>query len=48
MEGWQWAILLKPFGLLLMLAPGAALVWWLKKKLPAGKLRRILLFSWKV
>ena len=48
MEGWQWALVLKPFGLLLMFLPGAVLVWWLKRHLPEGKLRRILLFSWRV
>ena len=48
MEGWQWALTLKPFGLLLMFAPGAVIVWWLKKHLPAGWLRKILLFSWRV
>lgn len=48
MEGWQWALVLKPFGLLLMFAPGALFVWWLKKRLPAGWLRRVLLFSWRV
>mgnify|MGYP001592826120 FL=1 len=47
MEGWQWALVLKPFGLLLMFAPGAVLVWYLKRNLRAGWLRRILLFSWK-
>lgn len=48
MEGWQWALMLKPFGLLIMFTPGALLVWWLKRKLPAGRLRRILLLSWRV
>lgn len=48
MEGWQWALVLKPFGLLLMFTPGAVLVWYLKRNFPHGIIRRILLFSWRV
>lgn len=48
MEGWQWALLLKPFGLLIMFLPGAYFAWWLRKRLPDGRLKRILFYSWKV
>ncbi len=48
MEGWELALVLKPLGLLLMFAPGALLVWYLKRNLPQGWLRKILLFSWRV
>ena len=48
MEPWMIAVILKPFVLVLYFLPGAILVWWLKKKLPAGRLRRFLLFSWRV
>ena len=39
---------LKPFVALLLCVPGALAVRWLKRKLPPGRLRRILLFSWRV
>lgn len=48
MEGWQWALLLKPLGLLIMFTPGAMLVWWLRKRMPDSRLKRILFFSWRV
>jgi len=48
MQAWQLAIILKPFGMLLMFIPGAVLVWILRRKLPEGRLKRFLLFSWKV
>lgn len=48
MEPIHLAIILKPFILVLYFIPGAILVWWLRKKLPEGKLKRFLLFSWKV
>jgi len=48
MEPWMWAIVLKPLGLLLLFS----FTWWcatlLRKHLPDGKLKRFLLFSWKV
>lgn len=48
MEGWEIAIIVKPLALLLFFAPGAILVWWLKKKMPDCALKRFLLISWKV
>ena len=48
MEGWQWALVLKPFILFVYLIPGALLVWWLRRLMPDGKLKRFLLFSWRV
>jgi hypothetical protein len=48
MTGWQLALIFKPFGLLLMFAPGAVIVYLLRKRLPSGRLKRFLLFSWKV
>ena len=48
MEPWHLAVLLKPIGLLFMLAPGAVLVWYLRKHLPESKLKRFMLISWKV
>ena len=47
-EGWQLAIVLKPFGLLLMFLPGAVIAWWLRRALPDGALKRFLFISWKV
>ena len=48
MEGWQLALILKPFGLLLMFAPGAVIVYLLRRRLPEGRLKRFLLISWRV
>lgn len=48
MDPWLWAVALKPFGLLLMFAPGALLVRYIKYNMPDSKLRRFLLISWKV
>ena len=47
-EGWQLAIMLKPIGLLILFAPGAMLVWWLRRFAPESSLKRFLLISWKV
>lgn len=48
MENWQIAILVKPLALLLIFAPGALVVWWLRKRMPDSKLKRLLFFSWRV
>lgn len=48
MEGWQLAIVLKPFGLILMFLPGAFLARWLRTRLPDGPVKRFLFISWKV
>ena len=48
MEGWQLAIVLKPFGLLILFGFVALLVYPLRKYLPEGRLKRFLFFSWKV
>lgn len=42
------AMLIKPLGLVFMFAPGYFAVRWLREHLPAGRLRRFLLFSWRV
>lgn len=49
MEGWQLAIVLKPFGLIVLFG----FVWLvahkiIKPRLPEGRLKRFLFFSWKV
>lgn len=48
MEAWQWALLLKPLGLLILCTPGAVLVWWIKCRMPDSRLKRFLLISWRV
>ena len=48
MSGWEFAIMLKPFGLLLMFIPGAVIAYLLRKHLRYGLLKRILFFSWRV
>jgi hypothetical protein len=48
MEPWHWAIILKPFGLLVLFTFVALLVYPLRKHLPEGRLKRFLFFSWKV
>lgn len=48
MEGWHLALLLKPLGLLAIFAPGAVIVYFLRRRLPHGLIRRVLLFSWRV
>jgi hypothetical protein len=47
-EGWQWALIFKPLGLLLLFTPGALIVYMLRKHLPDCPLKRLLLISWKV
>lgn len=48
MEGWHIALLVKPFALLALFT----FTWWcarlVSRKLPEGRLKRILFFSWKV
>ena len=48
MEGWQISILIRPFALLAMFAPGAVIVYLLRRRLPDCWLKRFLLFSWRV
>lgn len=48
MEPWLLAIILKPFGLLLLFGLVALLVFPLRKHMPEGRLKRILFFSWRV
>lgn len=48
MEPFAWAIILKPFLLVLYLLPGAALAWYLRKRMPDCGLKRILFYSWRV
>lgn len=48
MEGWQLAIVLKPFGLLVLFGFTfffARIVW---KILPDGKIKRFLFIRWRV
>ena len=48
MEPWHWAIVLKPFALLALFSVVALIAYPLRKYLPEGQLKRLLLFSWKV
>jgi hypothetical protein len=48
MEGWQWAILIKPLGLLLLFAFVHTIALALHRVLPPGKLKRFLFISWRV
>lgn len=48
MEGWQWAIVLKPVLLLALFIPGALLVYWVRPKMKNSWLKRLLFFSWRV
>lgn len=43
----MWAVVLKPFGLLVLFTVIALLVYPLRK-LPDSKLKRFLFFSWKI
>lgn len=47
MEGWMWAIILKPFGLLILFVVVALLAYPFRK-LPDSKLKRFLFISWRV
>ena len=48
MEPWHFAVMLKPFLLLLLFIPGAVIAWWIKWRIPHGAIKRFLLISWKV
>jgi hypothetical protein len=48
MEGWHWAIILKPLGLLLLFFFVHSIAMLIHKFLPDGKLKRFLFISWKV
>lgn len=53
MSGWAWAVLLKPLGAFLFLVvivlPIAVVIdRFIRNHMKDSKLRRILLFSWKV
>jgi hypothetical protein len=49
MEGWQIALFLKPLGILLIMTLVVFPIKWLMLKfIPEGKVRRFLLFRWKV
>lgn len=48
MESWQLAIVLKPFGLILLFVPGAFFSRWLRAHMPDGRLKRFLFISWKI
>jgi hypothetical protein len=47
-EPWHWALILKPFGLLVLFCAVALMVYPLRRWLPEGRLKRFLFFSWKV
>ena len=42
MENWMWALALKPFLLLLLFVPILMFCRWLYRKMPDGKLKRLL------
>jgi hypothetical protein len=44
----MWAVVLKPFVLLVLFFLIALLVLPIKKYLPEGRLKRFLFFSWRV
>lgn len=49
MEPWHWALILKPLALLfLFVCIVYPIKWLLLRWLPDGKLRRLLLFRWRV
>jgi hypothetical protein len=48
MEGWQLALILKPFGLLALFGFTFVCARLIKPYIPEGKLKRFLFFSWKV
>ena len=49
MEGYQWAILLKPLGFVVIMCGIVFPIKWLCWNLiPEGRVRRFLFFSWKV
>jgi len=44
MKSWEWAVALRPLGaLLIMLCVVAPIRWAIMRKIPEGKLRRLLL-----
>jgi len=46
---WVVALMIKPFALIVLFV---LIVWpierWIAKRIPEGRLKRILLFSWRV
>lgn len=45
---WQLAIVLKPFILLLLFSPGAVASHAIRRHMPQGRFKDILLISWRV
>jgi hypothetical protein len=43
MPTFAWAILIKPFVLLVMLAPGVYLRFYFQRRMPEGRWKRLLL-----
>jgi hypothetical protein len=48
MEPWMWAIVLKPFALIVLFGFTLAVTRAIKPYIPEGRLKRFLYFSWKV
>lgn len=48
MEGWQIAIVLKPFALVILFGFTFFASRAIKPYIPEGRLKRFLFFSWKV
>jgi len=44
---WEWSLILKPIGLLILFLPGVFVVV-LVRRIKDSKLKRFLLFSWRV
>ena len=47
-EGWHIALLIKPFALVVLFGGTFLVARFMRKNLPDGRLKRFLLFSWKV
>lgn len=43
----NFALLIKPFAAFLLCIPGAIVVWWIRRKMKDGWLKRFLLISWR-
>lgn len=48
MEPWHWAIVLKPFGLIVLFGFTWCCARLVRKHLPDGRIKRFLLISWRV
>ncbi len=48
MEPWMWAVVLKPFALIVLFTFTWSCARLVRMYLPDGRLKRFLLISWKV